>query len=244
MRWFFLLIGCFFSISMRAQISKSFSLGSSLNFGNLDAININFQSTIADDTGRWNWNVAPYFQYTMVRQNQAYATLERETFITSTMSRQYGKWKLIGFADMENSFLRKVLYRGAFGIGLGYTLVQNKNWRFTISEVLMPEFLMLENQNLDSYFSLRMSTRLKLKYSHKISFESITFLQPPIWTSRHISFLDNFNIRTINTLDVPVAKRLSLGVQFLLQISTLPAYIDPTVNVTDGGLSLFLKVTL
>jgi hypothetical protein len=244
MRLLFFLIWFFNSFTVISQVSKSFSLGSSFNFGNLNSININTQSSFSKDTGKLNWSLSPIFQYTLIRQSQKYVTFEREAFITSSVSHQYGKWKLIGFADMENSFLRKVLFRGSFGLGVGYTLVDIKNWKFTVSEVLMPEYFLSEDKNVGQRFTLRPSTRIKLKYSNKINFESITFFQPPIWTSGNIPFKNNINFRTTNTVDVPVAKRLSLGAQFMMQLFTLPAYFDSSIKMMDSRILFILKITL
>jgi hypothetical protein len=231
-----------------SQINKTLTLGTVANFGNLNSFNMNAQAGLAKDTGRITWSVLPTFQYTMIKNKDDYETYEKETFFTSSISRHFGKWKIISFSDAENSYLRKIRFRVSSGIGLGYVLLHNSMFKISISEVIMPEYYLSEPSEEDSVnrenFTLRPSTRFKLKYSHKFTFESISFIQPAIWTSSDIRFKDNINFRTTNTLDAPIGKKISIGFQFIMQIFTLPNYFDDNVRIIDSKLSFIAKLSL
>lgn len=236
----FLLLFCSYSFSF-SQVTKSVALGSSMTLGNLNSININAQAAFSKDTGRINWNINPMFNYTLVKEATIFKTFERESFLTASISKRYGKWKLIGFCDMENSYLRKVLYRVSSGLGAGITIYENSKCKATISEVLMPEYFLSDDISRSERFSIRASTRLKLKYSGKVNFESISFFQPALWTTGNLRITDNLNFRTTNTLDIPLSKKISVGAQFVMSLFTLPHYLDKTVKISDSRLSILLK---
>ena len=148
---------------------------------------------------------------------------------------------MIGFSDAENSYLRKTRFRFTGGIGGGYDIVNNSKLKLSLSELIMPECYISEDEPNKNIISIRPSTRIKFKYNDKVNFESVTYFQPSIWTSNHIGFVDNINFRTINTLDVPITKHLSIGTQIMIQVFTLPRYFDSSVKIMDTNLSLLLK---
>lgn len=223
------------------QVTKEISIGSSINLGNLNSINVNIQSNFACDSCKTIWNVTPSLSLTMLKTNSKYSIYERESFLTTSVSHKYGKWKVIGFADAENSFLRKTLFRFTGGVGGGYDIILNKNYKLSISEVIMPECYIPSDTN-SRIFSLRPSTRIKFKYNGKINFESITLLQPSIYTNLKINPKDNINFKSTNTLDVPITHHVSIGAQSILQIFTLPHYLDNTIKIVDINLSFLVKV--
>lgn len=236
-----LLITIFILISNfgYSQVNKSISIGTAVNIGNLNSFNVNLQSSFGQDSSSINWNISPFFSFTMMNLGSKYTIYERETFLTISVSKKIRKWKVIGFSDVENSYLRKTLFRFTGGVGIGYDIINNTKLKLSISEILMPECYISINQ--PSTISIRPSTRFKLKYNNKVNFESVIYFQPSIWTSSNIGFENNINFRTINTFDVPITKHLSIGTQITVQVFTLPKYFDVSVKIVDTNLSFLLK---
>ena len=237
----FLSICFYFSVS--AQVSKAVSLGTALNFGNLTAANVSFQTAFARDTGSLNWGVNTNFLITLIKKEKTYEIFERESFVTGTFSKRFGRWKMIAFADAENSFLRKTLFRFSGGVGGGVDLLNRKGWKIAVSEVIMPEVYIPDDDVRPRLFSLRPSTRLKIKYTGKVIFESIHFFQPSVWTTGNIRFVDNINYRSTHTLDIPVSRIITIGIQSTIQIFTLPAYLDTKVKWYDSRIAFLVKAT-
>ncbi len=238
-----ILFVLFVCMSAFAQLSGSVSLGSALNLGNLNSINAFVQSSLNGDSGKFNWSVAPSFLITMIKRGDRFEMFERESYLTASFSGRYGKWKLIGFSDAENSYLRKTLVRFSGGVGGGYDLLDKSGWKISFSEVFMPEIYLSDDRSKDRPFSLRMSSRLKIKYNGRVNFESISFFQPSIWTTGNVRFVDNINFRSTNNLDFPIYKKLSLGIQAMIQVFTLPTYLDRTVGMYDSRISLLFKAS-
>jgi len=241
MKQLLIVILTLFFFDIQAQVAKSISLGTAVNLGNLNSFNINLQSSFGQDSAKVNWNISPSFSFTMMKSDSKFMIYERESYLTTSVSKKFGKWKVIGFSDAENSYLRKTLFRFTGGVGTGYDIVNNQKVKFSVSEVIMPECYISSDKSNKDIISIRPSTRFKLKYNDKINFESVTYFQPSFWTSNNIRFVDNINFRTTNTLDVPITKHLSIGTQVIVQVFTLPHYFDNSVKITDTNLSFLLK---
>ena len=233
----------FLSISCQAQVSKSISIGTSVNFGNLNSINLNVQSAFSSDSSsKVNWSINPTFTYTLINQNNKFITYERESYLTLSLSHKFGKkFKVIGFADAENSYLRKTLFRFSGGAGVGYEIVNKNNCKLSISEVIMPEIYISEDRK-KNIISIRPSTRIKLLYNgERFKLESINYFQPSMWTSNNIKFINNINFKSNTTIEVPITKIISIGTQFSAQVFTLPTYFDSTTRIYDTNLSFLIK---
>lgn len=230
----------FLSLSVFSNINKSISLGTNLNFGNLNSFNLNLQSSLSQDSGKLDWNINPNFSFTMIKNDSKFQLYERETFLTTSISKKINNWKIMTFSDIENSYLRKIIFRFSGGFGVGYDIIQTDKLRFNISEVLMPEIYISENSS-KNITTIRPSTRFKLKWNSKVNFESVTYFQPPLWTSNQIRFKDNINFRTLNTFDFPVFKYLSLGLQLNIHLFTLPNYFNPDIKISDTNLSFLIR---
>ncbi len=232
----------FISITCQAQVSKSVSIGTSVNFGNLNSINLNAQSTFSSDSSsKVNWSINPNFTYTLINKNSKFTTYERESYLTLSLSHKFGKFKIIGFADAENSYLRKTLFRFSGGAGVGYEIVNKNNCKLSISEVIMPEIYISEDKT-KNIISIRPSTRIKLLYnSERFKLESINYFQPSMWTSNNIKFVDNINFKSTTTIEVPITKIISIGTQLSAQVFTLPTYFDSTTRIYDTNLRFLIK---
>ncbi|HAR20335.1 MAG TPA: hypothetical protein DCR46_06700 [Cytophagales bacterium] len=225
------------------QVSKTIAISSETSFGNLNSVNGSLQSSLSHDSSNASWSVSPSFLITMIKREKDYEVFESETFVTSTFTKKFEKWKIIAFMDAENSFLRQTLFRCTAGVGVGTNLLAKGGWKVSVSEVVMPEIYVSDDRSLDEVVCLRLSTRLKIKFKGKVNFESIAFFQPSVWNSNNITLADNINARTTNTLDVPINKKFSLGIQLMMQAFTLPNYLDGTIRVWDSKTSFLIKAT-
>lgn len=241
-KWLLLLL-LITSNSAWCQVTKTIAISSETSFGNLNSINGSLQSSLSHDSSNASWSVSPSFLITMIKREDEYEVFERESFVTSTFTKKFEKWKIIAFMDAENSFLRQTLFRCTGGGGVGTNLLVKGGWKVSISEVVMPEIYISDDRSLDEIVCLRLSTRLKIKFKGKVNFESVAFFQPSVWNSNNINLVDNINARTTNTLDVPINKRFSLGMQLMMQAFTLPHYLDETTQVWDSRTSLLFKAT-
>ena len=230
-----------YSLNGLSQVKKSISAGASLSTGNLNLLNSNLQFSVYKDTGSVMFNINPSILVTLNKVQNKYNFLERESFITTSLSKSIGKIKIIGNLDAENSYLRKTIFRITGGFGVGYTVVDREKYKLSISEVLMPEYFMSENMQNKYSFSLRPSTRIKFKYSGKFNFETVNYFQPSVWTSEKIPFKDNINFRSTTSIDFPISKYISIGAQVIVQVFTLPSYFDDKIKPTDTNFLFTVK---
>lgn len=140
---------------------------------------------------------------------------------------------MICFGESENSYLKKIKFRGCLGLGYGYDIFRNDKVTIMISEVILPEEYYSDVNQSDNLFSLRSSTRVKFEYKGKVTFKSITLIQPSLYSQPHVNFNDNINMRSNNSIDLKITKNMSVSLQTNLNFSTYPVYLDKKIENTD-----------
>ena len=117
-----------------------------------------------------------------------------------------------------------------------------------MSEAILSDFyLSLTNVKRD-YFSIRPSTRLKIRIeSYPVRFETINMVQPEIagWQMEgHYGIINqknNINFRSITTLDVAIKKGFSIGTRLDFIYQTYPHLVDATIKPYDLTFIFYLK---
>jgi len=227
-----------------AQKTKNtLTIGGTGNAGNLELYTITTQASIAQDSTNFTWALGGRFDYgELYDETDGWNTKQRESLLTGTVAHDWGKWKVIGFMEFENSYLKKIAVRGSSGIGVGHDIVNRVNTKFMISEALMPDYYFAEHNIDKNLLTIRASTRVKLAFGNKAKFSSVTFIQPSVWNDQRISAANNISIRSTNSIDFPITKRTSIGFQFTMVGSTLSHYFDSSVKPYDYSTLLTLKL--
>lgn len=241
-----LLILAFSIISLTGfgqSLKTSMSLGSNVFGGNYNAYIVNTQMSFSQDSTKIAWNLSPSFTFGQIDRDNVgkYVTNQRESYLTGNLSHKFGRHRILGTAEAENSFLKKIQFRGSLGLGYGYDFIRKDKFVLLVSEAIMPETY---NSNVDldkNAFALRLSTRIKFEYGNRVKLTSITMFQPAIYTSSEVRVKDNINLRSTNSLEVPVVKGLTIGLVNNINMSTFSTYIDSTVSPLDWNVLLSIK---
>ena len=240
------IIGLLMLLTFGASAQKtknSLTLGGTGNAGNLKLYTATAQASIAQDSTKFTWAVNARFDYgELYDETSGWNTKQRESLITGTVSHDWGDWKVIGFMEFENSYLKKILVRGSSGIGVGHDIVNKPNVKLMISEAIMPDYYFSDLNINKNLLTVRASTRVKLAFGKKAKFSSITFVQPSVWNNRGISAPNNIIIRSTTSIDFPISKRATFGFQFNVVGSTLSAYFNSSVKPYDYSTLLTLKL--
>lgn len=244
MKRLLLYIVCMMSVvtSYGQKMNTSVSLGGSYTGGNFNSYLLNSQISIGQDTTKLAWNIAPTFTYGKIYRNNKWDINQRESYMVSSLSYRRDSHRIIAFSEIENSYLRKIDFRGSIGLGYGYGWSNKKgNFKVLVSEAIVPETYQSDiyvNRNLNT---LRLSTRIKLEYSGKVKITSISLVQPSLWNDKSVSFENNINARFNNNLDVPINKNLLIGLQLNAFVSTFSTFVDSDVKPFDYNFVLLLK---
>lgn len=230
-----LIICMFASGNAYSQIKTSVGLGANVSTGNSEIYGINSKASLGSlDNSNHQWGISPNFVYTMVRNdNNEYQTKQREAYMTGSYSTKIGKSKIIGYGELENSFNKKIDLRSSLGAGWGYDLIRNEKVTLLFSEAIMGESYQSSINTSKNLQSIRLSTRIKLEIKKPIKFTSITFFQPGIVSDVKIPFRNNINLRSNNTIEIPINKRMSFNINCDVNGSTYSRFVDPTVKSYD-----------
>jgi hypothetical protein len=229
-----------------SQIKKSISVGGDGTRGNFSAIGITTKAELKRDTGSYQWNLNTTYRWS---KQSAYGKsemtqYENEVYLTGNISKQIGKFKVIGFTEDERSYMRKIDLRSSAGLGLGVSIIKNKKFDIVFSEVILPEYFWSSIKVSNNNFTVRASSRLRANYeSGLIKISSVTLFQPAIYSSREISFLDNLNMRSTNTIALKIKKNLEVGLVYTYSYQGYPHYITNAVNPSQETASVLLKYT-
>jgi len=234
-RNFIIIIGIFLSSNAYSQVKTSIGLGGNIATGNSEIYGVNAKASLGSlDNSKHQWGISPNFVYTMVRNdNNEYQTKQREGYMAGSYSTKVGKSKVIGYGELENSFNKKIDLRSSFGLGWGYDLIRNDKVTLLFSEAVMGESYQSSINVSKNLQSIRLSTRIKLEIKKPIKFTSITFFQPGILSDANVSFRDNINLRSNNTIEIPINKRMSFNINCDVNGSTYSRFVDPTVKSYD-----------
>lgn len=216
------------------KTKKSITLGGTANAGNLNLYTATIQASVGQDSTKFTWAVSGRFDYGELRNKiKSWNTQQRESLLSGTIERDFGKWKVIGFMEFENSYLKKILVRGSSGIGVGHNIINKPTLKLMISEAIVPDYYFSDRDIDKNLLTIRASTRVKLAFGKKAKFSSITLIQPSVWNDKAISIADNITIRSTNSIDFPISKRAALGFQFTVVGSTLSTYFENSVKPYD-----------
>ena len=140
--------------------------------------------------------------------------------------------------------MRKIDLRSSAGLGLGVSIIKNKKFDIVFSEVILPEYFWSSIKVSNNNFTVRASSRLRANYeSGLIKISSVTLFQPAIYSSREVSFLDNLNMRSTNTIAIKIKKNLEVGLVYTYSYQGYPHYITNAVNPSQETASVLLKYT-
>lgn len=230
--------------TLAQTIKGSFALGGDANFGNFNSVGLTLRSELKKDTGDYTWAISPNYRWSKQSKpgESEYIKYEDELYLTSSLTKRWGNWKILGFNENERSYLRKIDLRISGGFGLGHSIIKNKNWDVNLSEVILPEYYWSGVNTEWNNFTVRASSRFKAEFNSKsFNFSSITLFQPAIFSSREVSFSDNLNLRSSNQVSYKIASGREIGLVYIGTYQGYPYYISKSIKPGQQNVSLFFK---
>jgi putative salt-induced outer membrane protein YdiY len=231
-------------VNAQHKLDGNVSIGADFVKGNYVSFDVYANAEFKQDSVMYSWDLVPSFRYSQQSQygSSQLNLYEREAYNTGTISRKFGKWKIMGFTEEENSFMRNIDFRGTLGLGVGYELLHKKGAKITLSEAVLPEIYLSSISSSNHNFSLRSSTRLKMTYESKlIKFSSITLFQPAMLTSPSVAFKDNINMRSTSSLAFNISSRFAIGISYIMIYQSYSSYVNPAVVPLEHNTSFFVK---
>jgi len=230
------------------QIAKNLSIGANGSRGNFSSLGLTVKAEIKKDTGNYNWSINSNYRWS---EQSPYGTArmnlyENEFYVTANLTKAIGRnWKLMSFTEDEKSFQRKINLRSSVGLGFGLTVIKTKKCTLNISELVLPEYYSSSsNMDMDN-FTVRASTRIRFDaIKSQIKISSITLFQPAIYSDRQVSFQNNLNIRSTNSINLTLTKKYSIGLLYILSYQAYPYYINKAVNPLQETASIIIGLTL
>ena len=245
-RLFFTVFTLIF-LSANSQITGSFQGGGNASFGNCSLISFNVGADLKKECSRYAWTFSPSYRWSMRSPygSNVLGLYEDETYVEASWSKPIGRgWKLIVFTEDERSFLRKIVLRSSLGVGVGQHVFNKGGFTITLSEVILPAYYWSEAKFTNN-MEIRSSTRLKVAYeSDKVTVSSVSLYQPAIFSERLVSYEDNLNIRSANSVTFKTSLKFSIGISHLLIYQSYPHYINPSVKLAENNFSLVMKYSL
>lgn len=237
-----ILLSLFVLTTFGQRVNTSSTVGANLFGGNWESYLLNSQFSIGQDSTNITWNFAPTFSFGQIKKDDgAWYTNQREFYATTNATRKWNRHRAIVFGEVENSYLRKIQFRGAVGFGYGFDLIKTEKTKLLISESYLIETYQSEVNTTKNLTSIRLSTRIKFEYVGKVKITSVTLFQPAISSAPPVNFKDNINLRTNNTIEFPLNKKFSIGLQFNGFLSTYSSYVDSNVKSFDYNSLLVFK---
>ena len=230
-----LFLCTFISLTAYSQTKSSIGIGGNLSTGNTEILGLNLKSSLGSlDESKHQWGISPNFVYTLVKDdNGDYNTKQRESYLVGSYSYKYKKVKILGFGELENSYLKKIDLRSSLGAGIGFDIIRKENISIIVSEALVGESYLSDINIGKNMKSLRVSTRIKLEIKKPIKFTSITLFQPGILSDSNVSFDNNINLRSNNTIEIPINKRVSFNINCDVNGSTYSRFVNSSVKSYD-----------
>lgn len=246
------IIPLFFTIITNAQVKDTtivktdLLLGINLSGGNRPMYGGNIRSNLSIIHNAWETNVSPSFTLNYVTDSNGDLMVQRRELynslsISHTIS---NKWKIIGFSEFDNSFLQKIDMRVNLGVGPGFKYKTDKG-EIHISEVLLVERLNSRVEDINDYFILRASTRIKLIYKSDLyTITSTHLIQPAIYTDQDISKSEHMIYRTNSKIDFSLSKKVSTGLTYDTILQRYTAFSTGTIKPFDWNSSFFISYKL
>ena len=230
------------------QIAKNLSLGADGSKGNFSSLGLTVKLEIKKDTGKYAWSVNSNYRWSKL---SPYGTVhmnlyENEFYTTANLTKTLtGNWKLMGFTENEKSFQRKINLRSSVGLGFGLTIIKTKKYTLNISELILPEYYSSSSNADMNNFTVRASTRFRFDAINSlVKVSSITLFQPAIYSDRQVSFNNNLNIRSTNSITLSLTKKYSIGLLYVLSYQGYPYYINKAVSPLQETASIIVGLTL
>lgn len=232
----------FISLTVYSQTKSSIGIGGNISTGNTNIIGLNIKSSLSSlETDKHQWGISPNLVYTLIKENKGeYITKQRESYLTGSYSYKLKNSKILGFGELENSFLKKIDLRSSIGVGLGFDIIRKENITIIASEAIVIESYLSEINVDKNLKSLRISTRIKFEIKKPIKFTSINLFQPGIASDPNVSFDDNINLRSNNTIEIPISKKISFNINCDINGSTYSRFVDSSVKSYDVITSLMI----
>ncbi|NBO22158.1 DUF481 domain-containing protein [bacterium] len=228
----------FCNICFGQSVKYTYNVGSNLYGGNTNYFLLSNQLNVGND----DWSLNPQITYSEQKNDDGWSLEQREFYCNANYNYQYNKISFILFSEGENSFLKEIKLRTSFGGGIGGYLIKKDKFEIFLSECLIPETYYTELSPDKDLNSLRSSTKLKLKHSIGFfKFTSNSLIQPALSSNKEVDFMDNLNIRSNNTIEVPFSKIISLGLQMNCFISTYSHFINKNVKPYDWNMQLMVS---
>jgi hypothetical protein len=236
-----------FSQNDSSKLKLNLSIGGNYTGGNFNLYNLFVKSSLSKS---WKDNevyFSPNFQYSQISNDRVNFKLrEREIYYNLSYTKRWDNFRLLVYNEFENSFLRKVDFRGSMGMGAGVKIFKKRNLELDVSEMVLPEFLLSNFGNNFDNFALRLSTRLKFVFSqNNFKLSSVSLFQPSLYTVKNgtdiINFKDNLNLRSLNSLEYSPLKWFSIGINNEVIFQTYSNSIDSNVSPIDYNISVFFR---
>jgi hypothetical protein len=230
-----------FSQELPKRIVKTdLSAGLNMNGGNNPFYGGTFKMTHSQEKGPWEFAFAPTFNLAFASIGETPILTRREGYCATSIQHNLGKeWKILGFSEIDHSFIRKIDARWNAGGGFGrkWTI---KKLEIGLSQVFLGEGLSINNPLVENYFVLRSSTRAKFEYKTSFgSISSISFIQPAVYTNQGIGLHNHFILRSQNKLSISTSKSTSVGITYDVNYQSYPAYLNSNVLPMDWGTTVF-----
>jgi hypothetical protein len=228
-------------------LKLNLSIGGNYTGGNFNHYTLFIKSSISKNWARNEVSFSPNFQYSQISNDRdRFKLREREVYYALSYTKRWNNFRLLIYNESENSFLRKVDFRGSMGVGVGMKIFKSQNLELDVSEMVLPEFLLSNFGNKFDNFALRLSTRLKFLFSkNNFRLSSVSLLQPSLYTIKNgtdiISYKDNFNLRSLNSLEYSPLKWFSIGINNEIIFQTYSNSINPDVSPIDFNFSVFFR---
>jgi hypothetical protein len=237
-----ILFSLFVLTTFGQRVNTSATVGANVFGGNWESYLLNSQFSIGQDSTKITWSFNPTLFFGQVKDaNGIWNTNQREFYATANATKKWNRNRVIAFGEVENSFLRKIQFRGAIGFGYGFDVINKEKTKLLISESYLIETYQSDINTSKNLTSIRLSTRIKFEHIGKVKITSITLFQPSISSAPPVNFEDNINLRTNNTIEFPLNKTFSIGLQFNGFLSTYSTYVDSNVKSFDYNSLLVFK---
>jgi hypothetical protein len=248
MRYLILVTLLTLSQISNGQIAKNFSLGADGSKGNFSSLGLTVKTEIKKDTGNYTWAINSNYRWSKQSPygKTAMALYESEFYTTANLTKSLNSnWKLMCFTEDEKSFQRKINFKSSLGIGLVRSILKNTKYTINISEVILPEYYSSSSNTSMNNFTIRASTRFRFDYVNSIvKVSSITLFQPAIYSDRQVSFSNNLNVRSTNSVSVNLNKKYSVGLLYILSYQGYPYYINKAVSPLQENASIIVGISL
>ena len=229
-------------------LGLSAAAGGQVLSGNFRSYNVTASANCWVVRGKSEWDVSPSFRYTFNG-----ALREREVYSAESYERHFTRrLKFLAFAEQEHSWLRRTLFRCNAGAGVSLVLYEGRGVLLEASEAALPDlYLSLLTMRARDNFTVRPSTRVKLRYEHApVRIETVNMVQPQAlgWSLEGrlpvIPYGRNVNFRSTTTVDAVVYKGLSVGARLDFIYQSYPHYAASSVEPYDLTFTFYLKYQL